>query len=102
MSSRPLVEQWSERSGVVCIAAWALPCVRSPSWKMNNDIRLSSSHPVVPFKTLMLARSVCVCAAAPFTPIVGTLEVNRDTDTDGEEETESNATQRDRETARSS
>ena len=61
MSSRPLVEQWSERSGVVCIAAWALPCVRSPSWKMNNDIRLSSSHPVVPFKTLMLERSVCVC-----------------------------------------
>ena len=50
------VEQWSERSGVVCIAAWALPCVRSPSWKMNNDIRLSSSQPVVPFKTFTQAK----------------------------------------------
>ena len=32
-----------------------------------------------------------MCAAAPFTPIVGTLEVNRDTDTDAEEETDSHA-----------
>ena len=35
-----------------------------------------------------------MCAAAPFTPIVGTLEVNRDTDTDAEEETDSHAERR--------
>ena len=78
----------AKRSGVHCSVGIAL-CAQS---ELENEQRhptfeLTPRGSIQDFNVC----KVCVCAAAPFTPIVGTLEVNRDTDTDAEEETDSHA-----------